>query len=89
MTLHLFGGVWCARSSTFALRQTVADPSVSEMIKSTMNKSFFVDDLLESVKTKEEAQEVIFGTRKKSGGFNLTKFIVNDVQLQHLIEKDD
>ena len=91
MTSHLFGGVWCASSSTFALRQTAADPSVSEMIRSTVNKSFYVDDLLKSVKTKEEAQEVIFGTKEilKSGGFNLTKFIVNDVQLQHLIDKDD
>ena len=32
MTSHLFGGVWCASSSTFALREIVDDVSTSELV---------------------------------------------------------
>ena len=83
MTSHLFGGVWCSSSSTFALRQTVIDCPTSQLVEDTARKSFFVDDLLKYVKTRDGAVQVIHGTKLavKSDGFNLTKFAVNDSHL--------
>ena len=46
MTSHLFGGVWCASSSGFALRHTVNDFNPSPLIKDTVLRSFYVDDML-------------------------------------------
>ena len=91
MTSHLFGGVWCAASSTYALRQTVVDFPSSQLVNDTVLHCFYVDDLLKSVRTYSEAVEVIQGTKKllKSGGFNLTKFVVSDTRLFDLIEETD
>ena len=88
MTSHLFGGVWCAASSTYALRQTVVDFPSSQLVNDT---DFYVDDLLKSVRTYSEAVEVIQGTKEllKSGGFNLTKFVVSDTRLFDLIVETD
>ena len=43
MTSHLFGGVWWANSSTFALRKIVDDVSTSELVSDTICRSFYVD----------------------------------------------
>ena len=91
MTSHLFGGVWCAASSTYALRQTVVDFPSSQLVNDTVLHCFYVDDLLKSVRTYSEAVEVIQSTKEllKSGGFNLTKFVVSDTRLFDLIEETD
>ena len=46
MTSHLFGGIWCASSSAYALRRTVLDRQPSPLIEQTILKSFYVDDML-------------------------------------------
>jgi hypothetical protein len=58
----------------------------SQLVKNCINKSFYVDDLLASVQTKEEAKEVLYDVKSvlRKRGFNLTKFIVNDAELQGL-----
>ena len=86
MTSHLFGGVWCASSATFALRRTVQDCEVSDITCNTVNHAFYVDDLLKSVHSRSDALEVIHGTRRAlgHGGFLLTKFVVND---SHLLQE--
>ena len=91
MTSHLFGGVWCSASSTYALRRTVVDSNPSALISNTIMNSFYVDDMLKSVSTVEEATEVIHGTREalRQGGFRLTKFTVNDQQLLCEIDVSD
>ena len=91
MTSHLFGGVWCASSSGFALRHTVNDFNPSPLIKDTVLRSFYVDDMLKSVKTVEEACDVICITKQvlSQGGFNLTKFVVNDSVLLDRIDERD
>ena len=84
MTSHLFGGVWCAASSAYALKRTVIDsPCVDPLVKYTVDNSFYVDDCLSSVPSVSCAKTVISETPKalSSGGFNLTKFVVNDVEL--------
>ena len=92
MTSHLFGGIWCASSSTYALRCTVKDnEDVSPMVKDTVLRGFYVDDCLKSVDTRQEAREVIHGTRDllRRGGFRLTKFVINDPELLSEIPEDD
>ena len=41
MTSHLFGGVWCASSSTYALRRIVDDFPTSDLIVDTVCRIFF------------------------------------------------
>ena len=91
MTSHLFGGVWCASSSIFALRHTVEDFPTSSLIKETVYKSFYVDDLLKAVPSKEQVMEVIIDTKEvlRQGGFNLAKFVVSNAELQQFIPVED
>ena len=46
MRSHLFGGVWCASSSTYALRRTVDDAGASQLVENTVKRGFYVDDML-------------------------------------------
>ena len=81
MTRHLFGGIWCSSSATYALRKICIDvENPDPVVVDTVMNSFYVDDCLRSVATKAEAIKVIHGTKSllKSRGFNLTKFVVND-----------
>ena len=89
MTSHLFGGIWCASSSAYALRRTVIDNQPNSLISDTILKTFYVDDMLKSVDSIEKACEVIHGTKDilSRGGFNLTKFMVNrDTLLDQVYE---
>ena len=83
MTSHLFGGVWCSASSTYALRRTVRDFTCSDLARDTVLRSFYVDDMLRSTNTRAEALEVIYDTKNtlSKGGFHLTKFVTNDPEL--------
>ena len=93
MTSHLFGGVWCAASSTYALRRTIEDcpAEPSGLVKQAILRNFYVDDLLQSVRSAEEALEIIDGTKNvlNHGGFKLTKFVTNDVRLLRQIDEAD
>ena len=80
MASHLFGGIWCTSSSTYALRPTIRDnPDADTLIKGTVDNAFYVNDYLKSVTTKEAAVKIVQETPEllHRGGFNLTKFIVN------------
>ena len=85
MTSHLFEGVRYASSSTYALQNTVkkCDDRCSPIVRDTVMNSFYVDDCLRSSATKEEAREILHGTTEvlQVGGFTLTKFIVNKIEL--------
>ena len=91
MTSHLFGGVWCAASNAYALRRTVLDCEPPPLIADTILRSFYVDDMLKSVKDFDEACEIIHGTRRvlSHGGFNLTKFVTNDRVLLEQIDGEN
>ncbi|XP_076037500.1 uncharacterized protein LOC143022959 [Oratosquilla oratoria] len=91
MTSHPFGGIWCASSSTYALRKAVEDMQPCEEVKDTLLWSFYVDDMLKSVASPQETIEVIEDTRSvlRHGGFNLTKFMINDVKLLESIDEQD
>ena len=50
-TSHLFGGVWCASSSTFALRRAMEDAQACAEVVKTVIHNTYVDDLLQSMIT--------------------------------------
>ena len=91
MNSHLFGGVWSASSSAFALKRTAADCPGSALVEDTIMRSFYVDDLLKSVDSIENGVEVIHGVKHvlSHGGFNITKFTVNDNALLEEIDDND
>ena len=91
MTSHLFGAVFCAASSTYALRKAVDQFAINDEVKRTVHRSMYVDDLLKSFKTEQEAVEIGLGckTALKKGGFNLTKFSSNsDKVLNQIPDKE-
>ena len=84
MTRHLFRGVWCSSSTTYALRRILVDnPQIDPVVVDTIMRSFYVDDCLKSVSSRDEGEVVIQGTKSvlSEAGFNLTKFVTNDLQL--------
>lgn len=92
MTRHVFGGVWCSSSSSFALLKTVEDnPGYPDIVVNTIREAFYVDDCLRSLPEKKLVPEVLNGTREllAKGGFNITKFIVNDSEVQSLIPESE
>ena len=44
MKSHLFGGVFCLSSSTYALRRTADEFSSSQLVRDTIYNDFYVDD---------------------------------------------
>lgn len=92
MTRHLFGGVWCSSAATYALRRTVFDScDIDPIVVDTVLRSFYVDDCLKSVESRDKALTVIHGTKDLlfEASFRLTKFVVNDVELLQSIPEND
>ena len=91
MKSHLFGGVFCSSSSTYALRRTADEFSNSQLVRDTIYNDFYVDDELTSLPTLGKAIEVITGvkTALKQGGFNLRSYVVNDYKLLEFIPTSD
>ena len=92
MNVHIFGGVWCPCIATYALRRTVIDQEVEDQfVCRVVNKSFYVDDLLQSVKSVAEARKVVEGVKLvlAKGGFNLTKFVSNEEAALSSLEEVD
>ena len=91
-TSHLFGGVFCASSSIYALRRAAANANASTLISDTIRDSFYIDDLLKSVLDAEAGREIYTGTKralKDGGGFELGKFVTNSPELLETIEEAD
>ena len=92
MTSHIFGGVWCAASSTFALRRAVIDAKASAEVADVVNREFYVDDVLRSVAAvMDECREPADVRDALIGGkFSLVKFqashpeLLKDIAKEHL-----
>ena len=91
MTSHLFGGCFCSSSSTFALRRVTNQFDLDPEVRDTILNSFYVDDLLKSCVTSQNANDLIVGTRNALalGGFNLRSFVVNDSSMIPSIPAED
>lgn len=83
LSVHLFGAVSSPSVCNYALRKTEEDNSedFSQSARCSVFRNFYVDDLLKSVATVEEAldlqQELVKLLAK--GGFKLCKFVTNKV----------
>ena len=79
MTRHLFGGVWCASSSAYALLRTLRDFECDSIVRDCVRRSMYVDDLLRSVTSIAELRMLIQGVCDIliKGGFPLSKHMVN------------
>ena len=91
MTSQLFGGVWCASSSTYAIRRTLLDVEASTAVKEAVSRCMYVDDLLRSFPVGSDAvrfvQEV--SSALKKGGFHLSKFVSNKTAVISEVPLDD
>ena len=93
MLVHLFGGIWSSSCANYALRRTALDNSdkFDAYIVSTVQRDFYVDDLIKSVKTSEDAirmQQQL--TRMLAcGGFHLTKWNSNCRRVLDAIPLDE
>ncbi|XP_028417119.1 uncharacterized protein LOC114541385 [Dendronephthya gigantea] len=81
MRVHLFGGASSPSCANFALKKTAKDNETSfnaEVIE-TVEKNFYVDDCLKSVREEEEAVNLAKKLREllARGGFKLTKWLSN------------
>lgn len=81
MTVYLFGTTASPSCANFALRKTALDneSSVSRLVRDSVLSNFYVDDLLTSLTSIEQAKLFIPDITEllKKGGFSLTKWISN------------
>ena len=91
MTRHVFGGVWCGSSATYALRKAAESNICSRGTRDIINNSFYVDDCLVSLPTSGEANAALKDTKDvlKHSGFQLTKFASNDTSVLEGISEED
>ncbi|CAG2250996.1 unnamed protein product [Mytilus edulis] len=81
MQVHLFGATSSPSCAAYALKKTAIDNGelFETEIASTVERNFYVDDLLKSVDTEERAVQLATDLREimKRGGFRLTKWLSN------------
>ncbi len=85
MLVHIFGGVWSASCASFALQDCLRETE-DVSIKNLIMNSFYVDDNLISVRTKDGMASAIKDLKKTltCRGFTLTKYVSNDPSLLDL-----
>ena len=85
MCVHLFGAISSPGVANFALRRCAIDSrdECGEAAYSTLMKNFYVDHMLKSVDTEDEAASLAVSINKscEGRGFNLTKFISPSMKL--------
>ena len=91
MTRHVFGGVWCASSSAYALHKSVDFDGCSDVARRIVRRSFYVDDCLVSTPSLIKTKEAMRDTRDalSGAGFHLTKYVSNDERILEGVPEDD
>lgn len=92
MTVHLFGSVSSPSVACLALRKTTEDNKANfppEVIE-TVNQNFYMDDLLKSLPSEEDAVTMIenLTTICSKGGFTLTEWISNSREVLESLPED-
>ena len=91
-TRHVFGAKSFPTCANYALHQVAKDNAVNdENLVKAVQRNFYMDDFLKSVRTPQEAIEVYQKVRDIliKGGFKLTKWITSDEEVKsHIPEKD-
>ena len=88
MTRHLFGGIWSPACAAFALRETLKKGKARSR---RAERSFYVDDLLLSTDTEDEAIRWTQELQEdlKRGGFHLTKWMSNSKRVMATIPQHE
>ena len=91
MTAHLFGAIWCASSSTYAVRQATKDFPCSNSVQFAIHNNMYVDDLLVSTSALNESVHIAIDCKEvlKKGGFNLTKYVANSPEILRSLSSSD
>ena len=89
-TSHLFGGVWCASSASYALQRTARDTNDSELQDMIMH-AFYVDDLAYSSLDANKLSNQLHSLKRVliHRGFHLRKFTSNTVESLSMVPVDD
>ena len=91
-TRHVFGANSSPTCGNYALHQVAKDYAVNnESVVRTVQRNFYMEDLLKSVRTPQEAIEIYQKVRDIliKGGFNLTKWITIDDEVKSQIPETD
>ena len=93
MTSHIFGAKDSPCCASYALRRTAVDNKdkySAEAVKS-INRDFYMDDLLKSLQSAEMAMSLIDEIPKlvKEGGFRLTKLYCNHAEVLHHVPVEE
>ena len=79
MQVHLFGGKSSPSVVNYCMRKTADDHELkyTELAIDTLRRSFYMDDMIRSVKCVDDAKDLIPEMQKllKEGGFDLGKFM--------------
>ena len=91
-TRHVFGAKSSLTCANYALHQVAKDNTVNnESVVRTLQRNFYMDDFLKSLRTPQEAIEIYQKVRDIliKGGFNLTKWITSDDEVKSQILETD
>ena len=91
-TRHVLGAKSSPTCANYALHQVAKDNAVNnESVVRTVQRNFYMDDFLKSVRTPREAIEIYQKVRDIliKGGFNLTKWITSDDEVKSQIPETD
>ena len=92
ITDHVFGRILLPSCSNYALKKTAADniKTYGEEVSSILRRNFYVVDMLKRFPSAKVAVDAIYEVKSlcKEGGFNLTKFSSNDIEvLKSILEE--
>ena len=91
-TRHVFGAKSSPTCANYALHQVAKDNAVNdENLVKAVQRNFYMDDFLKSVRTPQEAIEIYQKVRDIliKGGFKLTKWITSDEEVKSHIPETD
>ena len=90
MTCFIFGGIFCASGSSYALQETAKLGSILH-VKNAILGNFYVDDIAYSSNDMEEAKDTITEIKKVMAQrlVCLTKFVATDLEILTDIEAQD
>ena len=91
-TRHVFGAKGSPTCANYALHRVAKDNAKEdENLVKAVQRNFYMDDFLKSVRTPQEAIEIYQKVREIliKGGFNLTKWITSDDEVKSEIPETD
>ena len=71
--------MWSGSAASYALHRDVEDNECSDLVRTSVLKDMYVDDMLKSLKSAEAARHLVNESKSvlAKGGFNLTSFTSN------------